>query len=335
MEIGEIIRRHRKNKNLTQEEMANRLGVTAPAVNKWENGNSFPDIMLLAPIARLLGITVDTLLSFREELTAEETRSIIYEMEAMLKKESFESVFRWVKQKIEIYPNCENLIWQLACMLDAQCIVREIPDKEQYEEYILDCYNRALASREEGIRNQAADSLFGFYLRKEEYGKAEEYLQYFSMQNPERKRKQAVIYAKTGRVREAYKTYEEILYADYMILSFVFHGMFTLAAQEQDLERARLLTEKQRELARLFEMGKYYEASCGLDLAVLEKDAENTRKIMEEMLSAVDKMGSAQKSWLYEHLSFRAVREEYLAEVNEKLEKCFQDEESFGFLKEE
>ena len=34
--------------------MANRLGVTTPAVNKWENSNSKPDIELLAPIARLL-----------------------------------------------------------------------------------------------------------------------------------------------------------------------------------------------------------------------------------------------------------------------------------------
>lgn len=40
MEIGEVIRKYRKEKNLTQEEMAGRLGVTAPAVNKWENGVS-------------------------------------------------------------------------------------------------------------------------------------------------------------------------------------------------------------------------------------------------------------------------------------------------------
>ena len=73
MEIGEIIRRCRKQKNLTQEEMANRLGVTAPAVNKWENGGSLPDITMLAPIARLLDITVDTLLSFRDNLTPEES----------------------------------------------------------------------------------------------------------------------------------------------------------------------------------------------------------------------------------------------------------------------
>lgn len=40
MNIGTIIRTYRKEKNMTQEEMANRLGVTAPAVNKWENGGS-------------------------------------------------------------------------------------------------------------------------------------------------------------------------------------------------------------------------------------------------------------------------------------------------------
>ena len=108
MQIGEVIRKHRKLKNLTQEEMAVRLGVTAPAVNKWENGNSFPDIMLLAPIARLLGITVDTLLSFREELTAQEIEKIIYEMERKLKEESYEDVFRWARKKIEEYPNCEQ-----------------------------------------------------------------------------------------------------------------------------------------------------------------------------------------------------------------------------------
>ncbi|MBP5594353.1 MAG: helix-turn-helix transcriptional regulator, partial [Pseudobutyrivibrio sp.] len=69
MKINEVIRKHRKEKNMTQEEMANRLGVTAPAVNKWESGASMPDISLLAPIARLLNVSLDELLSFKEELS--------------------------------------------------------------------------------------------------------------------------------------------------------------------------------------------------------------------------------------------------------------------------
>lgn len=40
MQIGEVIRKYRKEKNMTQEEMAERLGVTPPAVNKWEQGGS-------------------------------------------------------------------------------------------------------------------------------------------------------------------------------------------------------------------------------------------------------------------------------------------------------
>ena len=38
MQIGEVIRKYRKEQNMTQEQMAQRLGVTTPAVNKWENG---------------------------------------------------------------------------------------------------------------------------------------------------------------------------------------------------------------------------------------------------------------------------------------------------------
>ena len=72
MQLGKTIRKYRKEKGLTQEEMANRLGVSTPAVNKWENENSYPDILLLGPIARLLGISLDILLSFQKELTTEE-----------------------------------------------------------------------------------------------------------------------------------------------------------------------------------------------------------------------------------------------------------------------
>ena len=119
MQIGQIIRKYRKQKDMTQEEMANRLGVTAPAVNKWENGNSYPDITLLAPLARLLDISLDTLLSFREELTTEEIQDIVYTVNSMLREKSFEEAFEWAKEKIQQYPNCEVMILEVAVLLNA------------------------------------------------------------------------------------------------------------------------------------------------------------------------------------------------------------------------
>lgn len=333
MQIGEVIRKHRKLKSLTQEEMANRLGVTAPAVNKWENGNSFPDITLLAPIARLLDITVDTLLSFQKELTQEELGNIVQELADMLKKESFESVFQWAKKKMENYPNCEQLALQLAAVLDGQRLMKQVPGSEKYDEYILDCYKRALESREEGVRIQGAEMLYAYYVQKEEYGKAEEYLQYFSVQDSNRKRKQALIFAKTGRIQEACRSYEEILYAEYTILSGVFQGLLVLAMQEKDMERAHMLAKKQQELARLFEMGRYYEVYCSLELAAEEKDKEKTLEIMEEMLSGVEEIGSARNAPLYRHMAFR-LKEEFLTEMKENLKTGFRDE-CFAFLKED
>lgn len=99
MKIGEIIRKYRKEKKMTQEEVASCLGVTAPAVNKWENGNSFPDITLLAPIARLFGISTDILLSYKEDLTDQEVNRILTELSNKMKQEGFDKAFQWAEEK--------------------------------------------------------------------------------------------------------------------------------------------------------------------------------------------------------------------------------------------
>lgn len=336
MQIGEIIRKYRKEKNLTQEEMANRLGVTAPAVNKWENGNTMPDIMLLAPIARLLGITTDTLLSFREELTKDEIRNLIRELDVKLgkDKEKFAEVFLWAKEQMEAYPNSEELLLSFAVMLHARVQLLEIADKESYETYIEKCYIRALESQEEEIRYRAADALFAFCMQREQYEQAEKYLDYFSRENPERKRKQAFIYSRTGRKAEAWKAYEEMLFSDYQILSIVFQSLSQLAMEEEDWERAHRMLDKLSRLANVFEMGAYHEV-CGLELATMERDKDAVIEIMSKMLDSLSEMTGFAKSDLYRHMSFQEVREEFLENVRKDLLNCFRDEETFGFLKED
>ena len=58
LEIGKFISEVRKEKGLTQKELAERLNVTDKAVSKWETGRSVPDIALLTPLADALGVTV-------------------------------------------------------------------------------------------------------------------------------------------------------------------------------------------------------------------------------------------------------------------------------------
>ena len=333
MQIGETIRKYRKERNMTQEEMAKRLGVTPPAVNKWENGNSYPDIMLLAPIARLLDISVDTLLSFRGELTDEEIRQIMSEADEKFKNDSYEEAFAFIRKMLEKYPNSEQLAWQLALKLDAHRIFGDVKDPEQYDLFITECYTRALESKNEDIRYKAAESLYNLRLRKEQYEEAEKCLEYMSRQNPERKRMQALVFGKTGRVQEAYKAYEELLLADYQMISMIFNSLYMLAVQDEDMEKARYYVEKQAGLARLFEMGEYYEVSGRLDLAIVEKDEKTAAATAEKMLSSVERIRDFTGSPLYGHLPFKEAETGLTAKMKQNLIRCFKDEDAFGFMK--
>ena len=69
LKIGEKIRSNRRERNLTQEELANTLGVSKAAVSKWENNESYPDITILPQIAQLFHITMDELFGYTLEYT--------------------------------------------------------------------------------------------------------------------------------------------------------------------------------------------------------------------------------------------------------------------------
>lgn len=60
---GAMIKRLRENRNLTQTALAETLNISDKTVSKWENGKGYPDISLLEPLARALGISVAELLS--------------------------------------------------------------------------------------------------------------------------------------------------------------------------------------------------------------------------------------------------------------------------------
>ena len=143
MDIGVVIKKYRKEAGMTQEEIANRLGVTTPAVNKWENSNSKPDIELLAPIARLLDISLDTLLSFHEKLSDTEIEEIIRKMDKMFSEEGYEKTYEWALRLIKEYPNCNMLIWQAAPMLDIVCAGKDVEGTYKVVKYLL-----------EGFRNE-------------------------------------------------------------------------------------------------------------------------------------------------------------------------------------
>lgn len=77
MNQTEILRKNlsifRKQRHLTQEQLANELGLTFQAISKWENGLSCPDISLLPQLAEIFGVTIDDLFREQTEESVQET----------------------------------------------------------------------------------------------------------------------------------------------------------------------------------------------------------------------------------------------------------------------
>ena len=70
--LGSRISEYRQNNNMTQEELAMRLGVTPQAVSKWERGQSYPDVWLLKDICTVLDVSADSLLGNERQKISED-----------------------------------------------------------------------------------------------------------------------------------------------------------------------------------------------------------------------------------------------------------------------
>ena len=83
--IGKFIAECRKNKNLTQAQLAEKLNVTDRAVSKWECGITVPDISIINELSEILGISSNELLS-GEINKNKETKSIKQEIDRLLEE---------------------------------------------------------------------------------------------------------------------------------------------------------------------------------------------------------------------------------------------------------
>lgn len=131
LNIGETILKLRKERKLTQEELALMIGISAGAVSKWENGNSMPDISILAPLARALNTSIDTLLSFHKELSEEEVNNIKSKLTKLFLHEGYAVGEKECKRYLSEYPNSIYLKVEVAGLLNTYLMMSE-DDSEEF-----------------------------------------------------------------------------------------------------------------------------------------------------------------------------------------------------------
>ncbi|MBE6895873.1 MAG: helix-turn-helix domain-containing protein [Ruminococcaceae bacterium] len=107
--MGQIIKKLRKERNLTQEDLAEQLGVTAQAISKWENDYGLPDISQVIPLATVFNVSTDVLFGFCGKNETDEIKKIIADAYSKITypktKENVKLCYDEIENGAEKYPN--------------------------------------------------------------------------------------------------------------------------------------------------------------------------------------------------------------------------------------
>lgn len=183
--IGKRIKELRRKRDLTQEKLADYLGVTYQSVSKWETGVTFPDLSLIVPLSRVLGVSTDELLGARE--VDERKAYFDAEYHQFWLKDDKEGDLEIAKQAIAEYPREYKYLYWLA---ELEWLVAYTPkyfgtdtyDKlmessiKHYQMIIEDC-------ADQNIRNMAIAGIIWPYIVTERYDEAKKYAEMYPEPN--------------------------------------------------------------------------------------------------------------------------------------------------------
>lgn len=115
--IAKVLVKKRKEKGVTQDELANYVGVTKASVSKWETEQSYPDITFLPVLAAYFNISIDELIDYKPQMTAEDIRKLYRKMSSDFTLKPFDSVLEDCRKIIKKYYACFPLLLQMGALL--------------------------------------------------------------------------------------------------------------------------------------------------------------------------------------------------------------------------
>lgn len=134
--IARTIVTKRREKGLTQEELANYIGVSKASVSKWETGQSYPDITFLPQLATFFNISIDELMGYEPQMSKEEIRKLYVRLSADFASKPFDEVLASCREIAKKYFSCFPLLFHIGLLLVNNCI--EAGDKERTHSILLE-----------------------------------------------------------------------------------------------------------------------------------------------------------------------------------------------------
>lgn len=157
--LGEKIRRIRKSKNISQEVLANYLGVTFQAVSKWEKGETLPDVTLIPAIAAFFDVSTDELFDFNRLETEQKVLKLCGDI-ALWRNDRPQEAETAYRELLRQYPGNDIIMANLLYVLQNLC---------KHDETISMCKTVIAATKYDDVRYDAARIMAETYKEMGEY----------------------------------------------------------------------------------------------------------------------------------------------------------------------
>lgn len=115
--IAKVLVNKRKEKGITQEELANYIGVSKASVSKWETEQSYPDVTFLPQLAAYFNISIDELIDYKPQMTKEDIRKLYRSLSADFMSKPFDSVMEDCRKTIKKYYSCFPLLLNMGILI--------------------------------------------------------------------------------------------------------------------------------------------------------------------------------------------------------------------------
>lgn len=302
MKIGEIIREKRKELSLTQEQLADFLGVTAPAVHKWEKGTTYPDITTLPALARVLQTDLNTLLSFQDDLTDEEIARFASQLDHTLNEEGYEIAFQCAMDQIHQFPTCEKLIYTTIFYLDGARFLHGVPDPDSYTEKLMPFYEAMSHSQTPEIRDAALTMCISYHRNRKEFAKAEELINALPSSRIDKEEQLAILHTQQGNYEKALPLWEHRVLLGATNIQTSLMNLMEIAIQQGREQDARFCAEVYEQVSDLLHTTTWTPYIAKFQLATRSKNAKACLETLRILLPALTKPWEPQTSPLYHAL---------------------------------
>ncbi len=159
--IAESIKRLRKEKDITQEKLAEALSVSVAAVSKWERNESYPDITLLFPLAHYFNVSVDELMGYNAEKIEQDILNALEEYKNISKDYSSHHLAKdYIIEAYKRYPNDFRIMSEYAWCIaggfadnDKKCLLDNFDELWKIcEKLIYECNDSAIVLNAKGLK---------------------------------------------------------------------------------------------------------------------------------------------------------------------------------------